>query len=232
MKIPISAIIVAAGSGSRLGSPVPKALVELGGRPLFVHSALVFDRHPSVAGIVVVAAPSHLDDVRKIAGSSGLGKPVTIVAGGEHRWQSAQAGVNAVPADTEWVMIHDAARPFVSAPVIDALITAAANYKAAVTVTPEADTVRRFCGDRVLETLDRSTLVRIGTPQLFHKATLLDSFAAATSMESPPTDEAVLLEKRGIPVGLAWGDPMNFKITSPDDLKIAAYICALRQENK
>jgi 2-C-methyl-D-erythritol 4-phosphate cytidylyltransferase len=224
MHTKISAIIVAAGSGARLGASVPKAFVQLGDMPLFAHSLLVFDSHPSISEIVLVVSKDWIEMARNIAQSHRAAKCKTVVAGGEHRWQSAAEGVGATSADTQWVMIHDAARPFVTHAVIDSLLPTMEKFKGAVTVTPEVDTIRRFSGDRVLETIDRSSIVRIGTPQMFHKQTLLDSFAAAPKLPQPPTDEAMLMELRGIPVGLSWGDPGNFKITTPDDLAIGQAI--------
>jgi 2-C-methyl-D-erythritol 4-phosphate cytidylyltransferase len=126
------------------------------------------------------------------------------------------------------VFIHDAARPFVTHAVIDAVLEQSAKYTAVITATKVVDTVRRFSGDQALETIDRSTLIHVGTPQAFLRSVLIKSFSVAETMKNPPTDEAMLMEHLGIPVGLAWGDPLNFKITTTSDLTLAEALCKRR----
>jgi 2-C-methyl-D-erythritol 4-phosphate cytidylyltransferase len=99
-------------------------------------------------------------------------------------------------------------------------------FDAVITVTPEVDTVRRYKDDLALKTVDRSTLVRVGTPQLFKTSVLKKAFLKAELMAPPPTDEAMLMEAMGIPVGIAWGDPLNFKITTKSDFMLAEALCA------
>jgi 2-C-methyl-D-erythritol 4-phosphate cytidylyltransferase len=146
---------------------------------------------------------------RRIVNRFCLRKEVTVVPGGEHRWQSVKNGVGA--SEATWVMIHDSARPFVAPAVIDAVLHAARRF----------DAVRKFSGDRAGETLDRSVIVRVQTPQLFLRAKLLLAFDAATRLSSPPTDEALLMEALGAAVGIAQGDALNFKITTQGDLELA-----------
>jgi 2-C-methyl-D-erythritol 4-phosphate cytidylyltransferase len=164
---------------------------------------------------------------QQLCESAGFSKPWTIVEGGAERWQSVANGVSACQAP--WVMVHDAARPFVSAAVIDGLLSKRDDFSCVITATPEVDTIRRFEQDRCSGTVDRSTLIRVGTPQLFHRATLLDAFTKAEKLAPPPTDEAMLFEACGHHVGFAWGDPLNFKVTTPADLEIAEALCARRQ---
>jgi 2-C-methyl-D-erythritol 4-phosphate cytidylyltransferase len=223
MKQSIDAIIVAAGSGVRLGADVPKAFVTLGGKPMFVHSLEQFARHPAARRVIVVVPAAMTKDAKRIIESISFDKEITIVAGGEHRWQSVKNGVDASSA--EWVMIHDAARPFVSPAVIDAVLAVMKKFDAVISATPEVDTVRRFSGDRALETLDRNELVRVQTPQMFKKSALLAALKRAPSFSPPPTDDAMLLQAAGTPVGIAWGDPLNFKITTKEDLALAEALC-------
>ena len=126
-------------------------------------------------------------------------------------------------------MTNDAARPFVTKEVIDSLLEKRPLYKCAITATPVEDTIRRFENDRCIATIDRSILIRVGTPQLFHRESLLEAFVHGESMTPPPTDEAMLMEKSGIETGFAWGDPINFKITTQGDLELAEAIL-LQQE--
>jgi 2-C-methyl-D-erythritol 4-phosphate cytidylyltransferase len=219
-------IIVAAGSGKRLGAKTPKAFVSLCGKPLFVHSLLVFARHRSIASMILVAPMAMMKKARSIVSGLQIKKEIIIVAGGEHRWQSVKNGVEA--AAGTWVLVHDAARPFVTHRIVTSVIAASARYDAVIAATPEVDTVRRFIGDRAMETLDRTAIVRVQTPQIFLRDKLLAAFELARSLASPPADEAMLMEAAGIPVGIAAGDPLNFKITTKEDLEIAEALCKCR----
>jgi 2-C-methyl-D-erythritol 4-phosphate cytidylyltransferase len=224
--ISVDVIIVAAGSGTRLGSDVPKAFVPLAGKPLFIHSLLQFACHRAVNRIIVVAPPSMIQKTRLMCSQFPINKEVDIVAGGEHRWQSVENGLKGSAA--EWVMVHDSARPFVSTRTIDAVLSLMEKFDAVISATPEVDTVRKFSGDRALETIDRNELVRVQTPQLFKREKLISAFPMAASLSTPPTDEALLMEKAGFSVGIAWGDPLNFKITTKQDLVLAEAICEKR----
>jgi 2-C-methyl-D-erythritol 4-phosphate cytidylyltransferase len=219
MKPKADCIIVAAGSGKRLGAKTPKAFVQLAGRPLFVHSLLVFAGHQSIGKIILVVPSTMIKKARSIVKKYPIKKELLIIAGGQHRWQSVKNGVEASQA--EWVMIHDSARPFVTRTIIDAVLSAAKKHDAVIAATPEVDTVRRFTGDRAGDTLDRNGLIRVQTPQLFRRARLDDAFRHAASLSSAPTDEAMLMEAAGIPVGIALGGPLNFKITTKEDFEMA-----------
>ncbi|HMD67857.1 MAG TPA: 2-C-methyl-D-erythritol 4-phosphate cytidylyltransferase [Chitinivibrionales bacterium] len=223
MKKPINiqtdCIIVAAGSGKRLGAKTPKAFVRLGAKPLFVHSLLVFAAHPSIEKIILVVPSSMLKKTRSIISGLHINKEVTIINGGAHRWQSVKDGVEASAA--KWVLIHDCARPFVTRTIIDSVLAASRKYSAVTAATPEVDTIREFAGDRAGKTLDRKGLVRVQTPQLFRRAGLSAAFSHAALLPSPPTDEAMLIQAAGVAVGIAQGDPLNFKITTKEDLKMA-----------
>jgi 2-C-methyl-D-erythritol 4-phosphate cytidylyltransferase len=218
-SINCDAIIVAGGAGTRLRAAVPKAFVGIGKNPMLVYSLLEFDSHDAVRNIMLVIPPYMHEDTGKIVAGLNLTKPVTIVDGGKERWQSVKNGVD--KSSSEWALIHDAARPFVSHAVIDSVIEKSDKYEAVITVTPEVDTIRTFKDDRALETVDRSRLVRVGTPQMFKTSILKNALNMAPQLENPPTDEAMLMEIMGVSVGIAWGDPINFKITTQADLKIA-----------
>ncbi|MBD3319482.1 MAG: 2-C-methyl-D-erythritol 4-phosphate cytidylyltransferase [Chitinivibrionales bacterium] len=225
----LSVIIVAAGEGKRLGRETPKAFVPLGGKPLFAHSLLAFDSFPETGELFLVVAPSMTGKAIDSIGSMNCQHEVTIVAGGEHRWQSAESGVRACNPDSDWVLIHDAARPFITHEIIAALVEKKPAFRCVITAIPENDTIRRIDGDLCLETVDRSSLIRVGTPQLFHQQTLLKAFNRAPTLANPPTDEAMLMEHIGIPVGYAPGDPLNFKITTEKDLFLAEALIAQKK---
>lgn len=221
--IAIDCIIVAGGSGTRLSASLPKAFVLLSDKPLFVHSLLVFDSHKAINKIVLVVPADMIDKTKEIVAGFTLQHNVEIVSGGEIRWQSVKNGIDV--SETGWVMIHDSARPFVTRKIIDDVIAVSAEYDAVISAVPEVDTVRKFSGNCALDTLDRSEILRVQTPQLFKRELLCRAFDCASTLQSPPTDESMLMEHIGIPVGVAWGDPLNFKVTAPADMTIAQALC-------
>lgn len=214
----VSAIIAAAGSGRRLGAGVPKQLLELDGISILERSVRAFTSHPRVAD-VIVALPADLAS----APPPGLGG-VTIVAGGERRQDSVANAFDAVSGRTDIVLVHDAARPFVSADVISRTIDGAAQHGAAIAAVPATDTVKRVEGDAVspviVETIPREVVYLAQTPQGFRR----DVLAAAISLGRTgvhATDEAALAERAGHHVHVVDGDPVNVKITTTGDLEAA-----------
>ena len=216
-------VIVAGGAGARLAASRPKAFVELAEKPLFMHCLEVFERHALTTRIILVVPGDMVSQTETILSTLKVRKNIFVAEGGKERWLSVQSGVS--HSSAEWVMVHDAARPFVTGAVIDAIVQKASTYDAIITATPETDTVRYFEADHCCETIDRAKLIRVGTPQLFRVNLLKEAFSMAAAMPSPPTDEAMLIEKMGIPVGVAWGDPINFKITTQSDLRLAEALC-------
>jgi 2-C-methyl-D-erythritol 4-phosphate cytidylyltransferase len=215
----IDCIIVAAGDGKRLGAKIPKAFIPLGSIPLFMHSLLVFAGHHSIIKIILVVPSALIEKTRRIVKKYPVKKELVIIAGGIHRWQSVKNGAEASAA--KWVIIHDCARPFVTRTIIDSVLAASRKYSAVIAATPEVDTVREFTGDCAGITLDRNRLVRVQTPQLFLRSGLTAAFKHAALLPSPPTDEAMILQAAGVCVGIAQGDPLNFKITTKQDLEMA-----------
>ncbi len=226
MDQPVDIVIVAAGMGNRLGLNMPKAFVELNGKALVEYSLETFASFAGTGRIAVVVPCDRLESARIFLERRQYSVPVSLIPGGEHRWQSVRNG--AATCLAEWILVHDAARPFVTPKVIVDLLEKRERYRCAVTAVPEIDTVRRFENDCCIETLDRSQIVRIGTPQLFFRESLINALSTAERRETPPTDEAVLMEECGHTVGFAWGDPMNFKITTKSDLETAEAILARR----
>lgn len=212
-------IIVAAGRGSRLGSSLPKALVPLGDKPLFRHSLDVFQNHPSITDLVLVipqdSEPPSLKDVR-------------VVPGGKRRQDSVTAGLKALNAQCQAVLIHDAARPFVTAALIDRLIGALAEGHNAIAALPVADTIKQVEKGRISRTIDRQTLRAAQTPQGFQVSVLKEALQEVERKGWEVTDEAMLLEKLSIPVYWVEGDPINIKITTGADFKLAEMIYANR----
>ena len=209
----VAAVVVAAGSGLRLGRATPKALVELAGRTILARSLAVFDR-PDITELVVVAPGPAVDRLR-------AEHRVTVVAGGPSRSESVRRGLAAVSERSEWVLIHDAARPLVPATVISNVIAELqAGAEAVIPVLPVADTVKRIDGHGVVsETVDREMLRRVQTPQGFRLDVLRAAYLAAP--EAVHTDDAGVVEAYGVAVRTVPGDEEAFKITTPYDLELA-----------
>jgi 2-C-methyl-D-erythritol 4-phosphate cytidylyltransferase/2-C-methyl-D-erythritol 2,4-cyclodiphosphate synthase len=214
----VTAIIAAAGVGRRLGAAVPKQLLDLGGRSMLERSVSAFVSHPRVSD-VVVAMPADL-----IAGApawlSASGSRIHVVAGGERRQDSVANAFDAVPADAEIILVHDAARPFVSADVISRAIDAAAAHGAAIAAMPAQDTVKRVDGTVIAETLRRESIYLAQTPQAFRRDVLRDAVALGRA-GAGGTDEAALAEQAGHTVHVVEGDAANVKITTNADLDAA-----------
>jgi len=212
----VTAIIVAGGRGSRLGADRPKQLLEIGGRTMLQWSVSAFDSHPAVSEVVVVLPRDLKESVVFDCQTRG-----EIVFGGERRQDSVAAGFAASNAAAEIVLVHDAARPFVSGELITRVIDAAAAHGAAVPARHASDTVKRAprAGAAVVETIPRETVWLAQTPQGFRRDVLAD--AMARSDGSDVTDEAMMAERAGHPVHVVEGDESNVKITTADDLERA-----------
>lgn len=215
----VGVIVVAGGRGSRLGGPVPKQLLDLGGRSILQRSVAAFDRHPDIAHVVVV-----LPDELVASGVALVGRttrPVAIVAGGARRQDSVARGFDAVPPECDVVLVHDAARPFVGADVIDRVIEATRASGVAVPAVPSRDTVKRVdAGRTVGETLPRDRIWLAQTPQGFRRDRLAEAVVRGRR-DAEATDEAMLAEQAGRRVVVVQGDDRNVKITTEDDLRAA-----------
>ncbi len=214
----VSVIIAAGGRGTRMGGGVPKQHLTIGGRTLLERSVAVFDAHPRVDEIVLVVPA---EDARSLPATA---KPQRVVTGGARRQDSVARGFAAVSTHADVVLIHDAARPFVAADLIDRTIDAASDSGAAITAIPVHDTVKqaRWAGDRgfVDRTLAREHIFLAQTPQGFRRDVLATAIASGEGAIDA-SDEARLVEAAGLPVRLVAGDPANVKITTPSDLAAA-----------
>jgi 2-C-methyl-D-erythritol 4-phosphate cytidylyltransferase len=222
----ISAIIVAAGNGRRLGLPIPKAFVDLGGRTMLSWS-LAAVRAVSSIGELVLTAPAEMQQsIRTEVTAAGLEIPVKIVPGGAERQDSVRNALALTSALSEVVVVHDAARPFATPRMFDACISAAIRSGAAIIATPLADTLKRADGSTISATISRAGLWQAQTPQAFRRDLLLEAHERALSKHITTTDDAGLVEQLGAPVEIVEGSTLNLKITTPDDLKIASVVAA------
>jgi 2-C-methyl-D-erythritol 4-phosphate cytidylyltransferase/2-C-methyl-D-erythritol 2,4-cyclodiphosphate synthase len=215
----VSAIIAAGGSGARFGAGVPKQLSMLGGRPILQRSVEAFARS-SVVHDIVVALPAQLvaTPPRYLA---EMGLHVEVVEGGARRQDSVARAFARIGDRADVVVIHDAARPFVSVDLIRRTVDAAAEFGAAIAALPVRDTVKRADPNRMIAgTLPRDEIYLAQTPQAF-RADVLRAALALSTPGADVTDEATLAERAGHRVRLVEGDPRNLKITTPDDLAMA-----------
>jgi 2-C-methyl-D-erythritol 4-phosphate cytidylyltransferase/2-C-methyl-D-erythritol 2,4-cyclodiphosphate synthase len=207
------ALIVAAGQGSRMGGP-PKQFLPLGGKPVIAHSHAALAAHPAIDAVAVVIGAGQQAELEAALG------PVPMVTGGASRRESVLNGLEALAADPPArVLIHDAARPFVPARVIDALLAALDSHDGAVPALAVADTLARS-GGVLGETVPRADLVRVQTPQAFRFDAVLAAHRAWPADEEA-TDDAQMVRRHGGSVALVEGDPVLDKLTYPADLAAA-----------
>jgi 2-C-methyl-D-erythritol 4-phosphate cytidylyltransferase/2-C-methyl-D-erythritol 2,4-cyclodiphosphate synthase len=215
----VGAIIVAGGRGARVGVGVPKQLLEIGGRSILRRAIDAFDRHPRVDRLVVVLPSDLVGRAPQFIGATS--RPCHVAAGGATRHDSVRLGLEAMPAGPNVILVHDAARPFTSADLIDRVIAATEDCGAAVPALPAGDTVKRV--DRaalvVRETIARDEIWLAQTPQGFRRSVLEAAMARPNGVSA--TDDATLVERAGLPVRVVPGDAANVKITTTDDLAAA-----------
>ncbi len=214
------AIIVAAGSSTRMGSAGDKTLADIGGEPLIARTIDVFESCDAVTAIALVVSEGNRDAIAALCDAKGWRKTVPPLIGGARRQDSVRAGLDALPPDCDWVLVHDGARPFVTPRMIEEGLAAAAMAGAAIAVVPAFDTVKRIGeGGRVVETLDRSELAMVQTPQVFRRDVLERAHAEVTG---DVTDDAAMVERIGVEVRTFEGARSNIKVTTPEDLLIAS----------
>jgi len=209
------AIVLAAGSGERLGLDRPKAFVPVGGRPMLAHAVAAALACPAVSAVVVAAPPGSEDLAHAILEPLGSH---AVVAGGVSRRASVRAALEAVPADVAVVVCHDAARPFASPGLFGRVLEALEGADGAVPVMPVPDTVKRVVDGVVVGTEPREGLALAQTPQAFVAFALREAHELAERDGAEVTDDAAALERAGFRVLAIPGEPGNFKVTTPEDL--------------
>ena len=220
MSEPLSAVVVAAGRSQRMG--FDKLLTPLGGRPLLLHTLerLLLTGIP--AEIVLVIRPGSEAEMEAVIEPLREKGNIRLVPGGAQRQDSVQAGLRAVSDSSEFVLVHDAARPFITKELIDVVLAAAKLSGAAVCGAPCSDSLKEVGEDGlVLQTVDRSKLWTVQTPQIFKTSLLRDAYDAALRADAVFTDDTAVVEKMGHPVRIVLYNGINFKVTTPADWKLA-----------
>ncbi len=222
----VSAIIVAAGSGTRLGHPEPKAFVEIGAHPMLYYSLRTIRDVTTVTEVIVTMPPGKETDANLTVQRAGLRIPVKLIIGGAERQDSVRIALSMVNADCDVVVVHDAARPFAAAEIFDACIEAAARRGGAIAAIPVADTLKESAEGTVIATRPRQGLFAAQTPQAFRRELLIAAHAAGSGQPVAATDDAFLVERLGAQVEIVAGSSLNFKITTPEDLRLARALIA------
>lgn len=246
-----AAILTAAGSGVRLGQAQPKALVEVAGLPMIVHAARALAASGVVDSIIATAPSQFADQFERIlCNNPTIPVPVTVLVGGDTRQESVNAALTALDADTDVVLVHDAARPFASPDLVRRVTEQVrAGYVAVVPSLPVTDTIKQVTPstfaigepyrrevrpriepepgvERVAFTPNRENLRQVQTPQGFERRTLDRAYAAAIARSAAATDDAGLVEAMGFEVVTIPGEESAAKITTARDLRIAELLTA------
>lgn len=218
----VAALLPAAGQGRRLGGPLAKPFVPLGGRAILVRTLEVFEACAAVDDIWLIVAAEQCDYCRQtVVQPYDWQKVRGVVPGGATRQESVWCGLQQVPETVGLVVVHDAVRPFVTAALVEETLRVAAESGAAVAAVPLHDTLKRVApGGEVEATLPRDRLWRAQTPQAFRHPLLREAFQHAWQQGLHATDEAGLVEALGHPVRVVRGSEWNVKITTPDDLRL------------
>ena len=219
-----TAIVLAAGEGRRLGGNAPKAYLPIGGRPLVLRTLDRLFSASSVESVVLVVAAGQRARCESLLQSDTAlrGRRWLLQTGGATRQESARRGLERVKSDAAIVIIHDAARPFVSSGLIDRCVEAVAEKQAVVPGLPARDTMKFVSAERwVQSTPERNTLWEIQTPQVFRRDLIVAAHERAAREGAWATDDAMVVERMGVPVYVLEGERTNFKITVPEDVWVA-----------
>ena len=227
----LSVIIPAAGQGKRMKTEKNKQFLLLADKEILAHTINKFERESMVDEIIVVATEEEIDYCREeVVKKYKFEKVSQVIAGGETRQDSVHNGLKAVAKSSNYVLIHDGARPFITTELIEKVIKEVTEYEAAAVGVPVKDTIKVINSDNmIINTPDRSKLVAIQTPQAFDKELITTAYQKALSDDYTGTDSASLVERMNQTVKLVQGSYENIKITTPEDLEVGEKILARRQ---
>lgn len=225
----VSAIVPAAGNSQRMkGCLKEKPYLRLGDRPILAHTLEILDKSQAIEEIVVVASKANIESIEnEVIARYSIGKVKKVVLGGPTRFHSVYNGLKYIGADVDFVLVHDAVRPFITHDLITASLEAARDFGGAVVAVPEESTTKDVGEDLFINsTLNRERLWRVQTPQAFRRDLLARGYESAINAGIIPTDDSALVERLGHKVKVLMGSYYNIKITTPEDLLIAEAILA------
>lgn len=217
-------VIPAAGQGKRMKAGKNKLFLELSGVPIIVYTLRVFDEDPQCTGIILAINPDEEEIFANLIATYKLKKIKQLIPGGKERQQSVYNGIKVIDAETDIVLVHDGARPFIHHTLINQLSEAAMTHGGAVLAVPVKDTIKKAADNIVVETVERSSLWAVQTPQAFRVPLLTKAHETADSEGFLGTDDASLLERINEPVIIIEGEYDNIKITTQEDLYFAEAI--------
>jgi 2-C-methyl-D-erythritol 4-phosphate cytidylyltransferase len=225
------ALVPAAGRGLRMGGPVPKQFLSIGGLPLIVHSLRTLQASSVIDAIVLAVPQADLAYSQSdIVDAYRFTKVINVVAGGQERQDSVRNALAVLDDQVEIVVVHDAVRPFLTERMLEDVVATARATGAAIIALPMRDTVKYVGADHVIErTVDRRPLWLAQTPQAFRRDWLQEAHRRAQIEAVPATDDAYLLEWMGHSVRVVEGSGENIKVTRPEDMVIGEAILASRQ---
>ncbi|WP_265446590.1 2-C-methyl-D-erythritol 4-phosphate cytidylyltransferase [Acetivibrio straminisolvens] len=222
-KISVSAVVVAAGKGTRMNMDINKQYIKVGGIPVLARTLKVFEDCPLIDEVVLVVNNNDMFYCKEnVVEAYGLKKVKMLVAGGAQRQDSVYNGLLQVNSESDIIIIHDGARPFINEEIIENCIEAAKEYGASTAAVPVKDTIKSADSEGFAkETLERSTLWAIQTPQAFLRDIIMKAHKKASDEGFYGTDDTVLAERMGIRTKLVMGSYNNIKITTREDLTFA-----------
>ena len=224
----VSAIVPAAGYGLRLNRSLPKPLVSLNKRPIFIHTLSILNRHPDIKEIILVVSPDILGSIPYYLKKYRIKKIKQLLVGGRRRRDSVENGLRRISKQADLVLVHDAVRPFIELNMISRLIKQAKKTGAAIAGVPVNSAVKEIdTRNRVVKTLKREHLYEIQTPQVFQKDLIVNAYKRFPNVAA--VDDASLVERLGRQVVVLFGSYFNIKITTPEDLVFARSISQISQ---
>jgi 2-C-methyl-D-erythritol 4-phosphate cytidylyltransferase len=227
----LTAIIVAGGSSQRMG--FDKLFAPLDGKPVVAHSVAAFEQTASVTDIILVGRADRLSDYEELVQAEGFRKVSAVIPGGARRQDSVQRGLDQIAAATEFVAVHDAARPLVRPKLVEQILRMAGEHGGAASGTPIRDTLKRVDEQlAVTGGVARENLFAVETPQIFQRQLLARAYAAVFAAAAEVTDEISAVEQIGGRIVLVPNDKPNFKITYPADLALAEFILRGRRTDQ
>lgn len=225
VNMSVTAIIVAAGASIRMGKPISKQLIPLNGTEVIIHTLKAFEKAESIDQVIIVCRNEDVSEISHLVGKNNILKVLKVVEGGNTRQESVQKGINAVGANTDYVAIHDGARPLILPSDIENVVANARKHCCSSLAVAVKNTIKLVDDNGfVEETPDRNKLISVQTPQVFELELYKQAAMFAAENKKDYTDDCQLIEAFGTKVHITYGDYTNIKVTTPEDVIVAENI--------